>query len=68
MAGDPSGLTDTMWDMILNAGGALIISGLGWYYMVMKRESLIDLWIRKFIRRNPNLFSKFNSVEKEGAE
>ncbi len=29
MLGDPSGLTDTMWDMIVNALGALTISALG---------------------------------------
>ena len=59
MAGDPSGLTDTMWDMIINTAGALIISGLGWYYMVMKRQSFIQHWIRKFIRRNPRLFRRY---------
>ena len=59
MAGDPSGLTDTMWDMIINAAGAAIISGLGWYYMVMKRQSFIQAWIRKFVHRNPRLFRRY---------
>lgn len=30
MLGDPSGLTDSMWDMIVNALGTLVISVLGY--------------------------------------
>ncbi|MDZ7684118.1 MAG: hypothetical protein U5O39_03165 [Gammaproteobacteria bacterium] len=30
MLGDPSGLTDTMWDLILDALGALTISTIGY--------------------------------------
>ena len=56
MAGDPSGLTDTMWDLIVDAGGALVISFLGWRYMERNTESFIENWIRKFIERNPSLF------------
>lgn len=56
MFGDPSGLTDTMWDMIVNALGAFAISGLGWWYMRQRVYSFIELWIRKFIERNPRLF------------
>lgn len=33
MLGDPSGLTDTMWDLIVDATGALVISVLGWRYL-----------------------------------
>lgn len=56
MFDDPSGLTDTMWDMIVNAIGAAFISFLGWWYMIRDRQSFIDIWIQKFIRRNPELF------------
>ncbi|HNP65097.1 MAG TPA: hypothetical protein PKH39_14265 [Woeseiaceae bacterium] len=56
MFDDPSGLTDTMWDMIVNAIGAAFISTLGWWYMKRKRRSFIDVWIQKFIQRNPDLF------------
>lgn len=56
MLGDPSGLTDTMWDMIVNALGALATSTFGWWYMHQKEHSFIELWIRKFIERNPRLF------------
>ncbi len=56
MAGDSSGLTDTMWDLIVDALGALAVSLLGWWYMVRERQSFIELWIRRFIMRNPRLF------------
>lgn len=56
MLGDPSGLTDTMWDMIVNTLGALAISTLGWWYMKRDERSFIETWIRKFIERNPRLF------------
>ena len=56
MFGDPSGLTDTMWDMIVNALGAIFISALGWWYMVRRKQSFIEAWINKFIERNPRLF------------
>lgn len=56
MFGDPSGLTDTMWDMIVNTLGAAIISVMGWWYMKRDRRSFIDDWIQKFIDRNPDWF------------
>lgn len=56
MLGDPSGLTDTMWDLIVDAFGALVISALGWWYMGKGKRSFIEHWIRKFIHRNPHLF------------
>jgi uncharacterized membrane protein YjdF len=56
MFNDPSGLTDTMWDMIVNMIGAACISGLGWWYMKQDRRSFIDTWIHKFIEKNPGWF------------
>jgi hypothetical protein len=56
MLGDDSGLTDTMWDLIVDMAGALVISGLGWSYMHRKEQSFLQAWIRKFIARNPLLF------------
>jgi len=56
MFNDPSGLTDTMWDMIVNAIGAAFISILGWWYLIRDRRSFIDIWIHKFIKRNPSWF------------
>lgn len=57
MLGDHSGLTDTMWDLIVDAVGALVISVLGYGYLKASRdESFLRRWIRKFIKSNPRLF------------
>jgi len=56
MFDDPSGLTDTMWDLVLNVSGALAISLFGWWYMRRRRRSFIERWIEKFIAGNPGLF------------
>ncbi|MGD9662217.1 MAG: hypothetical protein AB7U63_13170 [Porticoccaceae bacterium] len=58
MLGDASGLTDTMFDLIVDTLGALIISTLGWWYMVKGESIFIDRWIRKFIARNPRFFRR----------
>lgn len=58
MLGDPSGLTDTMWDIIVNAVGAFIISFAGYFYLKHKRSFFVKDWIRKFIERNPKMFRK----------
>ena len=56
MLGDPSGLTDTMWDLIVDALGALVISAFGWWHMKRNKRSFVDVWIDRFIERNPRLF------------
>lgn len=56
MFGDTSGLTDTMWDLIVDAVGAAASAGFGWAYMHRRERSFIDVWIQKFIDRNPHLF------------
>ena len=58
MLGDPSGLTDTMWDLIVDAFGAGVISLAGWWYMKEGRQSLLDLLIGRFIQQNPHLFNR----------
>ena len=50
--GDSSGLSDTMWDMIVNALGAAIISMAGWRYIQRSRRRRVDTWVARFIRRN----------------
>jgi uncharacterized membrane protein YjdF len=52
MLGDPSGLTDTMWDMIVNAAGAAVVSFSGWWYLRGTRRRHVDTWVARFIRRN----------------
>jgi hypothetical protein len=56
MFGDASGLTDTMWDLIMDTFGAGLISLFGWWHLARKRRSLMEIWVRKFITRNPQLF------------
>jgi uncharacterized membrane protein YjdF len=59
MLGDPSGLTDTMWDLIVDALGALIVSVLGWRYLNNpEQDSFLERWITGFIERNPRFFRK----------
>jgi hypothetical protein len=55
-SGDPSGLTDTMQDLIVDTVGAAIISIAGWRYLARARTSRIDSWAKRFIHRNPQLF------------
>lgn len=56
MLGDPSGLTDTMWDLILDTAGALAVSLLGWFYMHTGKRSFIESSIERFVERNPRFF------------
>jgi len=56
MLGDPSGLTDTMWDLNVDSLGALAISSLGWRYTIRERQARIEFWICRFIGQNPRIF------------
>lgn len=56
MFDDPSGLSDTMWDLIVDTLGALTVSLFGWWHMQRPEQSFIEIWIRKFIERNPHMF------------
>lgn len=50
-------LPDTIWDLIVDALGALVISLLGYRYLKKpKRPSFLLRLIRKFIQNNPRLF------------
>ncbi|MCF8069774.1 MAG: hypothetical protein K9L30_14435 [Desulfobacterales bacterium] len=57
MLGDPSGLTDTMWDLIVDALGAFLIAAVGYGYIKAARnESFLERWINSFIKNNPRFF------------
>jgi uncharacterized membrane protein YjdF len=56
--GDPSGLTDTMWDLIVDTLGAAVISCFGWWHMKHNSRSFLEAWTAKFIERNPRLFGE----------
>jgi hypothetical protein len=54
-----SGLQDTMWDLIVDAIGALFISILGYRFLLTKgKDSFLERWIDNFIVANPKMFSK----------
>lgn len=56
MLRDASGLTDTMWDLIVDALGAAVIGGFGWWNMRRNSRSFLDRWIERFIETNPRFF------------
>lgn len=58
MLGDESGLTDTMTDLMLDAGGGLAISLYGWAYMRRGEHSFISGWIARFAAENPDWFER----------
>ncbi|MCR6650095.1 MAG: hypothetical protein NVV73_00740 [Cellvibrionaceae bacterium] len=59
MLHDPSGLLDTMVDLIVDTIGALVISLIGYYNLkVVCNTSFLERWIEAFIERNPHLFSR----------
>lgn len=58
MFDDPSGLTDTMWDLIVDTLGALFVAVLGYLYMKRGVQSIARRWIQRFIEGNPRLFRR----------
>lgn len=57
MLGDPSGLTDTMWDLIVDTVGAAVVALAGYRYLkTAGNESFLEQWIDRFIEGNPRLF------------
>lgn len=54
--GDPSGLTDTMWDLILDAAGAFVVSLSGYVYLKRGMASPIGRWMSQFVAGNPRMF------------
>jgi len=54
--GDPSGLTDTMADLIVDTVGAALMAGLGYLYMRRAHRERTDHWLRRFVERHPRLF------------
>ncbi|MEK6922148.1 MAG: hypothetical protein AABX82_09720 [Nanoarchaeota archaeon] len=54
-----SGLVDTMWDLIVDSISAVIISISGYFYLRRKNQvPFFERWIKKFMEKNPRLFSK----------
>lgn len=52
-----SGLQDTMWDLIIDCGGALFISIMGYGYLrTLESDSFLERMIDRFIAQNPRMF------------
>ncbi len=51
-------LWDTMWDLIVDTLGAMIISILGYFYMKRGDFFVFDRMIHKFVDKNPKLFKR----------
>lgn len=59
-----SGLHDTMWDLIVDAAGAAIISLLGFGYLqTHETDSFLERWIDNFVVTNPTLFRKHLHID-----
>jgi len=55
-----SGLVDTMWDLIVDALGAFIISLAGYHYLKKVETPLFRRLIRRISRANPDYFDENN--------
>jgi|FLOH01.1.fsa_nt_gi hypothetical protein len=53
-----SGLVDTMWDLIIDSIGALIISISGYFYLKGGDSFLMDRFVKKFIYLNRKFLKK----------
>ncbi|MCK4635591.1 MAG: hypothetical protein KAT32_01910 [Candidatus Moranbacteria bacterium] len=53
-----SGLTDTMWDLIVNALGALFASFVGFLYLKGEDKFSFSVLIDRFIKNNPQFFKE----------
>ncbi|MPS70499.1 MAG: hypothetical protein E2586_18625 [Novosphingobium sp.] len=56
MLNDPSGLTDTMWDLIVDTTGALFASLAGLLYLLRARKEGRKDWLQRFVERYPRVF------------
>ena len=54
-----SGLMDTMGDLIVDTGGALIGAGSGWAYLKWQSRGGLSRVIDDFVQRNPRFFRRF---------
>lgn len=62
-----SGLVDTMWDLIIDACGALVVAVSGFIYLKRGKTYLFEHMLNRFIAKNPKLFRKHAIAKKAGA-
>jgi len=51
-----TGLADTMWDLIVDAGGALVTATIGFFYLKGGKHRIFNRLLTQFICQNPKLF------------
>lgn len=62
-----SGLQDTMWDLIVDTIGAVVIAVLGYGYLqTHETDSFLERWIDRFVESNPRLFRKQLGIDAAG--
>jgi hypothetical protein len=60
-----TGAGDTIVDLIVDTVGAIIVALMGWAYIKTGRYSFIADGVRKFIRKNPRFFRKFEETTED---
>ncbi|MGM5488315.1 MAG: hypothetical protein ACQESG_05175 [Nanobdellota archaeon] len=50
------GLDDTMWDLIMDSLGALLVSGVGYFYVRGAPSLVFHHFLCRFAEQNPHLF------------
>jgi uncharacterized membrane protein YjdF len=60
MLGDDSGLTDTMFDLIIDSIGAFFAAVLAYFYIKNGRTYMFNNLLNNFIAENRHLFNKLN--------
>jgi hypothetical protein len=58
-------LRDTMFDLIMDSGGALITSVIGYLYLKTSRKSIFREVVSDFIKENPKFFYPNKPISKE---
>ncbi len=53
-----SGLDDTMWDLIVNAGAAILVAAYGWHCTRPSRKPGAPAWVERFLQTNEAFFQK----------
>lgn len=56
------GNTDTMWDLIANGVGALIICSAGYYWMIRNRRVPFTPWLLKMLHKKSELMMKLRKL------
>jgi hypothetical protein len=68
MQSNETGVADTMHDLIVDTGGAVIVALMGWAYIRCGRYSFLVDGIMGFVKNNPKLFPKKSAPPRDDQE